>query len=102
MKKAYITACIAAAMFTLSLSFASAQPILEQPPKEGMIFVRNGLIFIRDARASIGGGGGHNRGNCWKACFNDYNHCVDRLTKSICVPQMKYCLATCDKLSGGS
>lgn len=102
MKRAYITTLIATTAFTLSLSFAFAQPLKVQPSANSVVSVQNGPILIRDSRASMnGGGGGYNKGSCWKACFDEYNNCVDRTAKSACVPQMKFCLAVCDSLSGG-
>ncbi len=103
MRRAYITTFITTAALTLSLPFATAQTMPGQSPDKGMMSVENGLTLIRDVRASMsGGGGGYNKGSCWKACFNEYNTCVDRMAKNVCVPQMKSCLAACDSISGGN
>ena len=103
MKRAYIATFIATSALALSVSFASAQTMWPQAAGEDMSSVVGGLILVRDARAAMGGGsGGYNKGSCWKACFEEYNICVDRTAKNICVPQMKSCLAVCDSISGGN
>jgi hypothetical protein len=52
------------------------------------------LLQIRDMRQAGGAGG------CWSHCFNRYDECMGIKGKEVCVPQMKTCMETCDRLSG--
>jgi hypothetical protein len=102
MTKAYITAFIATSALVASVSLAGAQDFTAIPAGKGASSAKDNLILVRDTRASMGGSGGYNKGSCWKGCFEEYNSCVDRMAKDVCVPQMKSCLAVCDSISGGN
>jgi hypothetical protein len=102
MRRAFITTFIATAALAVSVSLAGAQEFSPQPGGKNAFSSKSGLILVRDTRASMGGSGGYNKGSCWKGCFEEYNTCVDRMAKDICVPQMKSCLAVCDSISGGN
>src|SRR5512138_758138 len=102
MRKSLLTTFIAAVALSASFSLSNAQDFTAIPSGKSTLTATGKLILIRDTRASMGGSGGYSKGSCWKGCFEEYNNCVDRMAKDICVPQMKSCLAVCDSLSGGN
>lgn len=102
MIRACFTTFIATAALAASVSLAGAQDYSAVPAGKSGFSAKSGLILVRDARAAMGGGGGYSKGSCWKGCFEEYNNCVDRMAKDVCVPQMKSCLAVCDSMSGGN
>jgi hypothetical protein len=103
MIRACFTTFIVTAALAASASLAGAQDYSALPAGKGALSAKSGLILVRDTRAAMGGGGGgYNKGSCWKGCFEEYNNCVDQLAKDFCVPQMKSCLAVCDSMSGGN
>jgi hypothetical protein len=75
------------------------EPYSSENHRQEAVLLEGGLLRVRDTQASAGGGRGGADNRCWGTCFRNYNDCVDTGPKTMCVKNMKSCLALCDHLS---